>query len=74
MQPIAGHQEPLGPDVNVVHRLLKNHARDALGPRPYALLTDAAVDALGVPTDGMLAPDETYEDTPVIAVHVVALA
>ena len=74
MQPIAGHQELLGPDVNVVHRLLKNHARDALGAVPYALLTDAAVAALDVPTDGMLPLEETYPDTPAIGVHVVALA
>ena len=74
VQPIAGHQELLGPDVNVVHRLLKNHAREALGPRPYSLLTEAAVEALDVPTDGMLRLEETYDDTPMVAVHVVALA
>ena len=74
VQPIAGHQELLGPDVNVVHRLLKNHARDALGAVPYALLTDAAVAALDVPTDGMLPLEETYPDTRTIGVHVVALA
>jgi class 3 adenylate cyclase len=74
VQPIAGHQELLGPDVNVVHRLLKNHARDALGPGPYALLTDAAIEAMDVPTDGMLPLEEAYDDTPPVAVHVVALA
>ena len=34
---------------------------------PYALLTDAAVAALDVPTDGMLPLEETYADTPAIA-------
>ncbi len=42
-QRIAGSDELLGPDVNLAHRLLKNHARDVVGPVPYALITDAAV-------------------------------
>lgn len=72
-QAIAGREEFLGPDVNIVHRLLKNHVRELIGRRPYALVTDAAVRALGVPADGMVAAEETYADTPPIAVHVLAL-
>lgn len=73
VQQIAGREELLGPDVNIVHRLLKNHARELIGPRPYALLSDAALDSLGVPADGMVAATESYDDTPPIAVHVLAL-
>ncbi len=73
-QRIAGREELLGPDVNVVHRLLKNHARDLVGPRPYALVSDAALEALDVPADEMLAMTETYDGVPPIAVHVLALA
>ena len=57
-----------------MHRLLKNHARELIGPRPYVLVTDAAAAALGIPTDGMSAGDETYDDTPPVPVHVLALA
>ncbi len=73
-QSIAGHEELLGPDINIVHRLLKNNAREVVGPRPYALVTDAAAGALGIPTDGMVAAAETYDDTPPIQVHILALA
>jgi hypothetical protein len=74
VQRIAGREELAGPDVIAAHRLLKNHARDLVGPRPYALLTDAVVDALEVPAGGMLPLSESYDDMPPIAAHVLALA
>ena len=73
LQRIVGREELAGPDVIVVHRLLKNHARDLVGPRPYALFSDAAVAALDVPVDGMAAGTEAYDDMPPVAVHVLAL-
>jgi hypothetical protein len=73
-QSIAGHEELLGPDVNLVHRLLKNHVRELVGAVPYALVTDAAVRALAVPTAGMVAAEESYDDTPTIPVHVLVLS
>ena len=75
LQQVGRQEELLGPDVNIVHRLLKNHhATDLVGPRPYALLSDALIAALGVPDDGMLAATETYDRVPPVAVHVLALA
>ncbi len=73
-QRIAMSEELAGPDVIVAHRLLKNHARDLVGAGPYALLSDAVLDALEVPADGMLAATETYDDLRPIPVHVLALA
>ena len=72
-QRIAGQEEVLGPDVNVAHRLLKNHALDLVGGRPYALLTDAALAALEVSAAGMVPATETYEHIPPISVHVLPL-
>lgn len=72
-QSIVGREELAGPDVIAVHRLLKNHARDLIGSRPYALVTDVALLALGVPVDEMIAATETYDDLPPIPVHVLAL-
>ncbi len=72
-QRIVGREELAGPDVIVAHRLLKNHARDLVGTRPYALLTDVALAALDVPSDEMIAATEDYDDLPSIAVHVLAL-
>ena len=73
VQRIAGGEELAGPDVIVTHRLLKNHARDVVGDRPYALVTDAAMSALEVPDTGMTGMVETYDDLPPVPVHVLAL-
>lgn len=73
VQRIAGHEELLGSDVNAAHRLLKNHALELIGERPYALLTDAALLALEVPAAGMLATTETYDNIPPITAHVLPL-
>jgi hypothetical protein len=74
IQPVAGQSELLGPEVNVAHRLLKNHARELVGDVPYVLVSDAAAGALGISTAGMAAGEETYEGIPPIPVHVRALS
>ena len=74
VQRIAGSEEVLGPDVITVHRLLKNHVREVIGARPYALVTDTALAALDIPSEGMTAIAETYDQIPTIAAHVLALA
>ncbi len=73
LQRIMGHEELAGPDVIVVHRLLKNHARDLVGDRPYALISDTTLASLEVPSDGMLAGVEAYDDMPPVPVHVLPL-
>jgi hypothetical protein len=69
-QSIGGQAEVAGPDVNLVHRLLKNHARDVVGAAPYVLLTQAVIDARAIPTAGMADGEESYEDVPAVRVHV----
>ena len=61
LQPIAGRQELLGPDVNAVHRLLKNHASDVVGDRAYALFSRAAADHLEIPVATATPITETYD-------------
>jgi hypothetical protein len=73
VQWIVGREELAGPDVIVVHRLLKNHARDLVGDRPYALLSDTTLAALDVPAEGMVAAVEIYDDMPPVPVHVLPL-
>ena len=72
-QSIAGREEFLGTEVNLVHRLLKNHARDLVGRVPYALITDSAASVLEIPTGGMVKGQEAYDDMPAVAVWVLAL-
>lgn len=66
IQEIAGHAELVGPDVVMAHRLLKNEAEALLGHGAYALLTAAAVERFGVPTDGASRLVARYEHYPPI--------
>ena len=47
-QRLDQHDELLGADVIVIHRLLKNHVIEQTGCRAYALYTNAAIRQLGV--------------------------
>lgn len=47
-QPIAGRQEVTGPDVILLHRLLKNEITERTGVTSYTFFTSAAVAALGL--------------------------
>ncbi|HLE27393.1 MAG TPA: DUF2652 domain-containing protein [Anaerolineales bacterium] len=60
-QQVSGINELVGSDVNLVHRLLKNHIGEATGWRAYALFTEAGLAHLGVRPEGMHEQPETYE-------------
>lgn len=48
MQKIGDREEMLGPDVIVVHRMMKNHVKEQTGVGAYVLLTDSALASLGL--------------------------
>lgn len=48
LQRIRDREELVGSDVNLVHRLLKNHVVEQTGFRAYTLYTDAAIQQLGL--------------------------
>ncbi|MBM4425332.1 MAG: DUF2652 domain-containing protein [Chloroflexi bacterium] len=48
VQSVAGMSEMAGTDVNLIHRLLKNHVGEATGWRAYALFTAASLDHTGI--------------------------
>jgi hypothetical protein len=58
---LAGSFTVLGSDVNLVHRLLKNHVSEATGWHAYMLLTEPAVRRLGVSPTEMCEMPEEYE-------------
>jgi len=64
LQKIGDHDELLGTDVNLIHRLLKNSVTADTGIRAYLLCTDAAVEALGFedPGSSMIHHIETVAD------------
>jgi uncharacterized protein YndB with AHSA1/START domain len=63
IQRIDHHDELVGNDVNLIHRLLKNHVTEKLGTRAYTLYTAAAIRQLGLEQMGemMTAHVEAYE-------------
>jgi hypothetical protein len=60
-QDVGGIPELLGSDVNLAHRLLKNHVSEATGWRAYMLFTANSVAHLGVSLPEAHAQIETYE-------------
>ncbi len=64
VQDIAGRRELVGPEVVIAHRLLKSRAAELIGHNGYALVTDAAADALDIPDEGAVQLLESYDDTP----------
>jgi len=61
IQTISGYREMVGTDVNLIHRLLKNHVADESGWRGYALYTGKALSRIGLKPDGLLEMSETYD-------------
>jgi uncharacterized protein YndB with AHSA1/START domain len=60
-QSIGGYREMVGNDINLIHRLLKNHIADVSGWRGYALFTDQALSHVGLKPDGLQEMSETYD-------------
>lgn len=70
VQKLDAHDELVGSDVILIHRLLKNHVTEATGVRAYTLFTDAALQKLGLGTDGLVAHEESYENFGSVAVWI----
>jgi hypothetical protein len=61
IQNVDGVKELAGSDVNLVHRLLKNHVSEATGWRAYSLFTEKSLDHMGVKPEGLVTGEESYE-------------
>ncbi len=72
IQKLGGHDELVGSDVNLLHRLLKNRVVEATGIRAYTLYSEAAIRALGL--DGfagnLISHRESYEHLGEVALWV----
>jgi len=60
-QTISGIHELVGSDVNLIHRLTKNHIREATGWRAYILFTQKALEHINLAINALHAQTETYE-------------
>lgn len=61
IQQIASIKELLGTDVNLIHRLAKNHVSESTGWQGYALFTDPVLERMQQSKDNLFKRCETYE-------------
>lgn len=61
IQSVTAFQELVGMDVNVAHRLLKNHVHEKTNWRAYALISQNALSQMGISAEGMQEFREAYE-------------
>ena len=61
LQQVAGITDLLGTDVNLIHRLLKNHVAESTGWRGYALFTDQVLERMQFSRDSFFKRCESYE-------------
>jgi class 3 adenylate cyclase len=72
-QDVSGIHELLGSDVNLAHRLLKNHVSEAIGSRAYALFTAQALAKMEIQPDGLVGLTESYEHLGEVEVYAIDL-
>ena len=61
IQQIAGIKDLLGTDVNLLHRLAKNHVSESTGWTGYALFTDPVLERMQHTRENLFKRCETYE-------------
>lgn len=61
IQQVAGGRHLLGTDVNLIHRLAKNHVSEATGWKGYALFTDQGLARMQTDKDSFVQQIESYE-------------
>jgi hypothetical protein len=61
VQQVANIRELVGSDVNLIHRLSKNHVSDSTGWRAYIMLTEACLDHLKLNIENTHMQMEEYE-------------
>ena len=61
VQEVSGIRELVGSDVNMIHRLMKNHILENTGWNAYILFTQQAFQHLDIRPEGLYEQIETYE-------------
>jgi hypothetical protein len=73
VQDISGIRELVGSDVNLIHRLTKNHIVEKTGWRAYTLFTEKALEHINIHPEGLYAQIESYEhlgDIPTLSMDI----
>jgi hypothetical protein len=61
VQQVSGIRELVGSDVNLIHRLVKNHITERIGWSAYMLFTSQALEHMDVRPEGIHEQIESYE-------------
>jgi len=61
MQKVAGVEHLLGTDVNLIHRLSKNHVSESTGWKGYALFTNQGLERMQTDKASFVQQTESYE-------------
>ena len=61
VQQVSGIRELVGSDVNLIHRLVKNHVAESTGWHAYVLFTSQALEHMNVHPEGLHEQVESYE-------------
>jgi hypothetical protein len=73
-QRVSDFEELVGTDVNIAHRLLKNHVANVAGWRAYALFSEAALEKMSVQLKNLFVHTETYDHLGEIKTFTINLA
>lgn len=73
VQDVSGIRELVGSDVNMIHRLMKNHVTENVGWTAYMLFTDRAIQSLGVQVEEIHNQVESYEHLGEIQIYCIDL-
>lgn len=73
LQKVTRNTEMVGSDVNLVHRLLKNHVSESTGWRAYALFTQASLEHMGTRLEEAHVQAEVYEHLGEVVTHSIDL-
>ena len=71
-QKLGNYTELVGNDVNLVHRLAKNHIKDETGFKAYAAFTQSVMDALGLEDfkNSLISHRESFADVGEVQMYV----
>lgn len=73
VQRVGEIRELVGSDVNLIHRLTKNHVAEATGWRAYVMLTDQCLEHLNLNLENTHVQIETYEHLGDVKTHTINL-
>ena len=73
VQEVSGIRELVGSDVNLIHRLMKNHITENTGWNAYVLFTHRAFQDINLQPEGLHEQLESYEHLGEIQIHCINL-